>query len=266
MTGFAVAQFVPEPTNFIKKSGHAGINVRYKEVPTGICEQDPDVKSYSGFVDVSENEHIFFWFFEARSVEPTAAPLTIWINGGPGSSSMIGLFQELGPCGVDYEGNVYNNPYAWNNISNMIFIDQPTTTGLSYSIPVPGYQDASSGDLVALPNATCPGYADPLTCGTYNVYNTSLTANSTPAAAPNFYLTLQGFTGAFPQYSSNGVYFTTESYGGHYAPVFSRYILEQNKMNKPGTAPIDLRAVRFHSLWPFSSPASNINLLTSCRS
>jgi len=242
-TELAIAQFVAEPTNFTTKAGNAGINVRYKEVPAGICEQDPNVKSYSGFADVSENEHIFWWFFEARNVDPTTAPLTIWINGGPGSSSMIGLFQELGPCGVDYDGNVYNNPYAWNNISNMIFIDQPTTTGLSYSIPVPGYEDASSGQVVSLPNATCPDYADPSTCGTYNVYNTSLTANSTTAAAPNFYLTLQAFTGAFPQYSSNGVYFTTESYGGHYAPVFSRYILEQNELNATGTAAIDLRAV-----------------------
>lgn len=33
---------------------------------------------------------------------------------------MIGLFQELGPCGVDQDGNVYNNPYSWSNVSNMV--------------------------------------------------------------------------------------------------------------------------------------------------
>jgi hypothetical protein len=56
----ASAQFVSAPSDLITKKGHAGINVRYKEVPAGICEQDPNVKSYSGYADVGENEHIFW--------------------------------------------------------------------------------------------------------------------------------------------------------------------------------------------------------------
>jgi hypothetical protein len=106
----ALAQFVAQPGNstFIHKTGYASIPVRYKSVPAGTCELREDVKSYSGYADVSEHEHIFFWFFEAREVDPKEAPLTVWINGGPGSSSMIGLFQENGPCGVDIDGNVYS--------------------------------------------------------------------------------------------------------------------------------------------------------------
>jgi carboxypeptidase C (cathepsin A) len=105
-----LAQFVAQPpaSAFINATGYAGVPVRYKEVHTGICELDPNIKSYSGYADVSENQHIFFWFFEARQVDPKEAPLTVWINGGPGSSSMIGLFQENGPCGVDIDGNVYS--------------------------------------------------------------------------------------------------------------------------------------------------------------
>ena len=55
------AQFVPAPTDLISTTGYLNLSVRYKEVPAGICELDPNVKSYSGYVDVEENEHIFFW-------------------------------------------------------------------------------------------------------------------------------------------------------------------------------------------------------------
>ncbi|OJD29552.1 carboxypeptidase d [Diplodia corticola] len=240
------AQFVTAPSNLTLKKGAAGVNVRYKEVPTGICELDPDVKSFSGYADVAEDQHVFWWFFEARNQDPTTAPLTVWINGGPGSSSMIGLFQELGPCGIDIDGNVYNNPYSWTNASNMLFIDQPTQVGFSYSIPVPAYT-SEQGDIVVLPNATCPDYASD--CGTYSYPNLTLTANSTDNAAPNFWKTLQGFMGAFPEYSQNGFHFTTESYGGHYAPVFSDYIEQQNAKNITDAVHIDLQSVLIGNGW-----------------
>jgi carboxypeptidase D len=51
-----LSQFVPPPTDLINATGFMGIPVRYKEVPTGICELDPNVKSYSGYVDVAENQ------------------------------------------------------------------------------------------------------------------------------------------------------------------------------------------------------------------
>jgi hypothetical protein len=78
-------QFVSPPTDLIKARGHAGVSVRYKQVPTGICEESARVKSFAGYADVSskDDQHIFWWFFEARN-DPDNAPLTIWINGGPG--------------------------------------------------------------------------------------------------------------------------------------------------------------------------------------
>ncbi|KAF8848753.1 alpha/beta-hydrolase [Acephala macrosclerotiorum] len=204
-----VAQFVPPPIDLINATGYMGIPVRYKEVPTGICELDPNVKSYSGYVDVAENEHIFFWFFEARDVDPTEAPLTVWINGGPGSSSMIGLFQELGPCGVDYDGNVYSNPYSWSNVSNMIFVDQPTQE-LSLLFQM-------------LPALIMPSIRQ--------------------------LRTLQGFMGAFKQYSRRGFHFATESYGGHYGPIFNEYIEEQNAKNISGAHKISLETVMIGNGW-----------------
>ncbi|GAD94308.1 serine carboxypeptidase [Paecilomyces variotii No. 5] len=245
----AYAQFVAPPTGFTATKGYLDIPVRYKQVPNGVCETDPKVKSFSGYVDVEENEHIFFWFFEARNEQPEKAPLTVWINGGPGSSSMIGLFQENGPCGIDSNGTVYNNPYSWSNASNMLYIDQPTQTGFSYSIPVPGYVDSNTGDIITLPNNTCPDYAKDSSCGTYSYPNVTLTANSTDAAAPNFYRALQGFMGAFPQYSRQKFHFTTESYGGHYGPVFNEYIEQQNQNLAPGAKEIKLESVMIGNGW-----------------
>ncbi|KIW24657.1 uncharacterized protein PV07_10361 [Cladophialophora immunda] len=245
----AFSQFVAPPKNLTRKAGYAGVTVRYKSVPAGICEQDPDVKSYAGYADVSPGQHIFWWFFEARNVDPTTAPLTIWINGGPGSSSMIGLFQELGPCRVNSDGDAVNNPYSWTNVSNVIFIDQPTQVGLSYSSPVPGYEDPNSGYLVELPNNTCPDYASDWACGTYSYWNESLTANSTPATAPNMWKTLQGFMGAFPQYARQDINFATESYGGHYAPIMSEYFEEQNAKNITGAHNIRLEHVLIGNGW-----------------
>lgn len=243
-----LGQFVEPPTSLIEAIGGAGIPVRYKQVPAGICELDPDVKSYSGYADVGEDQHIFWWFFEARNQEPTEAPLTVWINGGPGSSSMIGLFEELGPCSVDYDGNVYNNPYSWTNVSNMLFIDQPTQTGFSYSKPVPAFE-ADSGDLVMLQESKCPDYAPEGSCGTYAYPDVAATANSTTNAAPNFWKTLQGFMGVFPQYSQNGYHFATESYGGHYGPVFHEYIEKQNDLDIPGAIKIDIKSVLIGNGW-----------------
>ncbi|MCJ1433976.1 hypothetical protein MMC27_003341 [Xylographa pallens] len=244
----AIAQFIPAPTDLKTAKGYAGFTVRYKQVPTGICELDPSVKSYSGYVDVAPDQHIFFWFFEARTKDPSTAPLSVWINGGPGSSSMIGLFQENGPCGIDANGDVVNNPYSWSTVSNMIYIDQPTQTGFSYSIPIPGYVDANTGNVIELPGTTCPEYAAG-SCGTYSYPNLTLTANATAAAAPNMWATLQGFMGAFPQYSRESFNFATESYGGHYGPVFNEYIETQNAKNIPGAHKINLETVLIGNGW-----------------
>ena len=76
---------------------NTGATIRYKEPgKAGVCETTPGVNSYSGYVDLSPDAHTFFWFFEARK-DPGNKPLTLWLNGGPGSDSLIGLFQGLFP-------------------------------------------------------------------------------------------------------------------------------------------------------------------------
>ncbi|KAF7190154.1 Carboxypeptidase S1-like B [Pseudocercospora fuligena] len=241
-----LAQFVTAPQDLTAVQGN-GYQVRYKEVESGICETVSGVRSYSGYIDVEEHQHLFFWFFEARNQDPLTAPLTLWLNGGPGDPSMVGLFSENGPCWIDYNGTLQVNDNSWTNVSNVLYLDQPTDTGFSYSIPVNGYIDADTGYLVELPNATCPGYATADSCGTYASSNVSYTVNNTLAAAPYVWKALQGFTGAFPHHAQNGVYLSTESYGGHFGPVFADFILDQNE-RKEG-AHIDLRGLSVGNGW-----------------
>ncbi|KAJ7034784.1 Alpha/Beta hydrolase protein, partial [Mycena alexandri] len=95
-------------------------------------ETTPGVLQVSGYGDIAANQSIFFWYFAARN-NPETAPLSLWFNGGPGSSSMLGLFQELGPCRITNDSSgVTLNPFSWNTDSNFLFIDQPVGVGWSH--------------------------------------------------------------------------------------------------------------------------------------
>lgn len=82
-----------EPEGVKTITSPSGVKIRYKEPGNdGVCETTPGVNSYSGYVDLNEDSHMFFWLFEARH-DPANAPITLFLNGGPGSDSAIGLFQ-----------------------------------------------------------------------------------------------------------------------------------------------------------------------------
>jgi len=147
----AFAQF-PQPgsfTNVLKSPVDPNVTISYKEPETGTCTTVfESQKQYSGYIGlppftlapVQQNYPIntFFWFIEARQ-SPETAPLTIWLNGGPGSSSMIGFFQENGPCEVvqlsDGTYGTQSRMWGWDRISNVLFIDQPNQVGFSYDTP-----------------------------------------------------------------------------------------------------------------------------------
>lgn len=93
---------------------------------------------YSGAIQVDEktDSNLFYWFFRDEKNDPNA-PLVFFTNGGPGSSSMAGLFMEIGPLRLvkDSDGkiNVHSiDDQAWTAIANVVFVDIPVGVGYSY--------------------------------------------------------------------------------------------------------------------------------------
>ncbi|KZT24766.1 alpha/beta-hydrolase [Neolentinus lepideus HHB14362 ss-1] len=99
-------------------------------------------RNWAGNIDVQRPGHpnntLFFWAFEktngsltAAAGENSDAPWGIWLNGGPGSSSLIGLLFENGPIHIGPDYSAYANNYSWNTLADYVWIDQPVGTGFS---------------------------------------------------------------------------------------------------------------------------------------
>ena len=125
----AQAQYPPRSNlTTIKSPVDGNITISYKSPPKGTCATAFDTqKQYTGWVNVPGDypSNIFFWFIEGRA--PTDH-LTVWLNGGPGSSSMHGLFTGNGPCEVVELANktlgTVMRQWGWDRGSNMLYIDQ----------------------------------------------------------------------------------------------------------------------------------------------
>lgn len=154
-------------------------------------------KQYSGYVKVGETSlsRSFFYYFVEAEVDPASKPVVLWLSGGPGCSSVgQGAFSEHGPFRPTTKGLV-KNPFSWNKVANMIYLDTPIGVGFSYS--------ANKSD--------------------YAFVNDQITARDN-------LLFLQGWFSRFPMYQNNDFFITGESYAGHFAPQLAELIL-QTKTN-----------------------------------
>jgi len=157
---------------------------------------DTEVESYSGFLNVDKvnNGNMFFWFFPAES-DRENAPLVIWLQGGPGGSSMFGLLKLHGPILTTADENdvltgVAANPDSWGKKHNMLYIDNPVGAGFSFSDKMPTTQQEIT---------------------------------------ENLYEFMQQWLTLFPMYQPNPFYPFGESYAGKYVPSLTKYIHEMNE-------------------------------------
>ncbi|RZC60756.1 hypothetical protein C5167_022510, partial [Papaver somniferum] len=153
--------------------------------------------------DAQQGRALFYYFVKANSVDPLSRPLTLWLNGGPGCSSLgFGAFMEHGPFQSDKNGFLINNKYSWNLESNMLYVESPIGVGYSYSN----------------------------TSSNYILWNAEDNAKF-----------IVNWLEEFPEFKDLDLYLTGESYAGHYIPQLTALLLEYNK--QPNIKPINLKAI-----------------------
>lgn len=211
----------------------------------GICG---DATSYAGYVNFPPNTmrevrhehpvHTFFWYFEAQK-DPQDSPLVLWVNGGPGGSSMFGLFTEHGPCQVEANLETSAREWSWNREFNVLYVDQPVHTGFSYDVPTPGVFHAKNGSITTggADAAAGPGFSGGTGFpGVFSSQDPAATANTTDNAARHYWNFLQVWTHDFlaGRPTDGSVSIFTESYGGRYGPSFAAHIQAQNARIRTG--------------------------------
>ncbi|XP_021299771.1 serine carboxypeptidase-like 46 isoform X2 [Herrania umbratica] len=181
------------------------------ELITRLPNQPANVgfKQYSGYIvtDAKHGRALFYYFVEVDAADPLLHPLTLWLNGGPGCSSLgYGAFMEHGPFQPGEDGYLVKNQYSWNLESNMLYVESPIGVGFSYSNTSSDYIDV----------------------------------NDTFTAEENLQFLVNWFK-EFPQYRNSDLYLTGESYAGHYIPQLAALVLDYNKHSNG--KPIRLKAV-----------------------
>ncbi|XP_062110705.1 serine carboxypeptidase-like 45 [Humulus lupulus] len=155
-------------------------------------------QQYSGYVTVDDNnKRALFYYFAEAEIDPHTKPLVLWLNGGPGCSSLgVGAFSENGPFRPS-GAVLVRNEYSWNREANMLYLETPIGVGFSYSA------DSSS----------------------YETVNDKITAKDNLVFLHRWLL-------KFPEFGNRSLYITGESYAGHYVPQLAELMLQFNKKKK----------------------------------
>jgi len=148
----------------------------------------PTVESYAGYFTVNAvdcGSNLFFWYFPAKFPSNSTSTL-LWLQGGPGGTSLFGLFNEHGPFSVTAQMKLKARANAWTLTHNVIYIDNPVGTGYSFTAKDSCY------------------------------------AKNQKDVAEDLYQALQQFFTVFPRLRRGSDFFVTgESYAGKYVPAIS---------------------------------------------
>jgi serine carboxypeptidase-like clade 1 len=174
----------------------------------------PPTPHFSGYLDATagcdtatngESCLLHYWLALAED-SPMTKPTVLWLNGGPGSSSILGFLTENGPLLMNATGGIMDNPWSWTRVANVMALEAPVGVGYSY----------------------CANQKQRKLCKNTDKF----TASASRAALVDF------FTNKFPELSYNPFFITGESYAGVYIPTLTKEILDNaaDKINLVGIA------------------------------
>ncbi|KAL8418585.1 hypothetical protein RB594_001981 [Gaeumannomyces avenae] len=157
----------------------------------------PLLKMHAGHIEVTpeHNGNLFFWHFQNKHIANRQRTV-IWLNGGPGCSSMDGALMEVGPYRLKDKNTLVYNEGSWSEFANIMFIDNPVGTGFSY-------------------------------------VNTDSFVTELNQMADQFIQFLEKWFALFPEYQNDDLYFAGESYAGQHIPYIAKHILDRNKNKNP---------------------------------
>ncbi|KAL1217994.1 Serine carboxypeptidase-like 21 [Cardamine amara subsp. amara] len=156
-------------------------------------------KHYAGYVAIGKDRRKNLWYYFVESERNASTdPVVLWLNGGPGCSSMDGFVYEHGPFNFEQKKRnaplLHLNPYSWSKVSNIIYLDSPVGVGLSYS--------KNQSDIYR--------------------------SNDTKTASDTHAFLLEWFK-MFPEFQSNPFFISGESYAGIYVPTLASEVAKGNK-------------------------------------
>jgi carboxypeptidase D len=137
---------------------------------------------------------MFFWHYQNRHLADRPRTV-IWLNGGPGCSSMDGALMELGPYRVREGGKLAYNEGSWDEFANLLFVDNPVGAGFSY-------------------------------------VNTDSYLHELQEMSDQFLIFMDKWFDLFPQYENDDLYIAGESYAGQYIPYIAKAVLDRNKRKR----------------------------------
>lgn len=178
----------------------AAFSARDADLVTSLPDIDTkDLKIYSGYFklfDAADAKQIHYMLVKQADDSETA-PLVLWLNGGPGCSSLDGMLYENGPFYFE-EGSTeaVMNDYSWHKHAHMLYFEAPAGVGFSV------YGAESNKD-----------------------FTDALTAQDNLVALVSFFSN-------FTEFKGREFYISGESYAGIYVPWLAKSVLEWNEENE----------------------------------